>query len=152
MKHIKLYENFGRTGMRPFQNSGRVYATCYFDHGDSLVAIGILDKQEIQKLKDYLEYAGESPDDLTFLDVTGMGYILHDVMGAFKAMPKSTNPDDYINFIIADGNLSNHYTDSRNDEDRLFEIPREGKLLVYGMYGDTDLVSVNEFARKYLGI
>jgi hypothetical protein len=151
MKHIELYENFGNMGMKPFQNSGRVYATCY-DHGDSLVAIGILDRQELLKLKDYLEYANNSQDDLTFLDVTGMGYILHDVMGAFKAMPKSTNPDDYIYFITADGNLSNHYSDSRNDEDRLFEIPREGKLLVYGMHGQTDLVSVNEFAKKYLGI
>lgn len=156
MKHIKLYENFGNMGMKPFQNSSEVYATCF--QGDSYAAVGILNQQETQKLKDaintYNKEFGDAPEDsvlrLELVDVTGMGYILHDNNGEFTAMPNSTNPDDYAFFITADGNNPNMHSTYKNEEERLFEIP-EGKLAVIDHHGHTELLSVDEFLEKYVG-
>ena len=157
MKHIKLYENFGREGMQPFQNSGKVYATCF--QGDAYAAVGILNQQETQKLKDaintYNKEFGYAPKDsvlqLKLVDVTGMGYILHDEMGDFIAMPKSTNPDDYLYFITADGTIPYKHSSNENNEERLFEIP-EGKLAVIDHHGHTELLSVNAFLQEYMGV
>ena len=152
MKHIKLYENFGNMGMKPFQNLGKVYATCF--QGDAYAAVGILNQQETQKLKAAInkfdKESGYAPGDvlrLELVDVTGMGYILHDEMGSFIAMPKSTNPDDYFYFITADGTIPYKHSSNENNEERLFEIP-EGKLAVIDHHGHTELLSVDEFLEE----
>lgn len=149
MKHIELYENFGNMGMKPFQNSGRVYAACV--QGDSFAAVGILDDKETQRLKRGISILEEPEMGLRLVDVTGMGYILHDEMGDFIAMPKSTNPDDYFYFITADGTIPYKHSSNENNEERLFEIP-EGKLAVIDHHGHTELLSVNAFLQEYMGV
>ena len=155
MKHIKLYENFGNMGMQPFQNSGKVYATCF--QGDAFVTVGILNQQETQKLKDainkYNKEFGDAPDDvlrLELVDVTGMKYVLHDNNGEFKAMPHSTNPNDYDYFVRADGEMPFNSDPNADDMSRLFDLV-EGEMLVIDHHSHTELISVDELIERYLG-
>jgi hypothetical protein len=154
MKHVKLYENFGRGGMQPFQNSGKVYATCF--QGDSFAAVGILNEQEKQKFLDACEKNKGtlfSPPDIAsvhFVDVKGMKYVLHDTNGEFTAMPHSTNPNDYDYFVRADGEMPFNSNPNADDTSRLFDLV-EGKMLVIDVYSSTELLTANEFIEKYLG-
>jgi len=147
MKHVKLFENFRSEG------DGRIYATCF--QGDAYVGVGILNKEEVQKLQDALERlnaisdAGDYQEYIDFVDVTGMGYVLHNSEGEFKAMPKSTNPDDYMFSIDKDGNFP--YNEDGDIENSLFALV-DGKLLVMDHQSDTELVSVDKFIKIYMGV
>lgn len=129
-----------------------MYATCI--QGDAYEAVGILNETEIKKIQDGYSKLKKSfwhiPERIEFVDVTGMGYVLHDVMGDFIGMPKSTNPDNYVYYIDKDGNIPFDKTPT-NEEDRLFDLV-EGNLLVIDYYGHSELISVDDFIEKYLGV
>jgi len=152
MKHLRLFENFG-----PTQRSGRRYATCF--QGDAYAAVGIIDEVQKEKLQSAIDSLGaEFPDTeeylrLTDVDVTGMGYVIHDENGEFEAVPNSTNTEDYAYYIAKDGRLGNgNSSDSFQvyEEARLFDLV-EGKLLCIDHHGHTALMSVDEFIKTYIG-
>ena len=152
LKHVKLFESFQDSEM------GKVYATCF--QGDSYVGVGILTKEENKKLQDALNKLHSDPyfkdldvdlERIELVDVTGMGYILHDSQGAFIAMPKSTNTDDYEYYINKDGNMPLDSDMTGNVEDRLFDLV-EGSLLAYDHDTRTERVSVDKFIKVWMGV
>lgn len=151
LNHIELFEAFN-----PEMDTRRVYATCY--QGDSSAAVGILNKAQRKKLQDAVSLVNSKLSApilrLETVDVTGMGYVVHDIDGEFMAMPKSTNPDDYAYYINRDGKMPEDRTVNRqfvNEYDRLFELV-EGSLLTYNHHSETELISVDEFIVKELAI
>jgi|688.fasta_scaffold283892_2 hypothetical protein len=153
MKHLRLFENFG-----PTQRSGRRYATCF--QGDAYAAVGIIDEVQKEKLQSAIDrLAAEFPgteDELKIfdVDVTGMGYVIHDENGEFEAVPNSTNTEDYAYYIAKDGRLGNENNGSDSfqvyEEARLFDLV-EGKLLCIDHHGHTELMGVDEFIKTYIG-
>lgn len=147
LNHIQLFETFQDSEM------GKVYATCF--QGDSYACVGILNEEQRKKLQDAIDEVYSEDIQwarLDSVDVTEMGYVLNDVNGDFKAMPKSTNTDDYAYYIKKDGKMPENRTinyEAVNDEDRLFELV-EGALLSIDHHGYPELLSVEEFIRTYI--
>jgi hypothetical protein len=143
MVHIKLFENF--------QGSmEKVYATCF--QGDACVGIGILDEDQQRVLQDALDrLISEHPDftevRIEKVDVTGMGYVLHDENGEFTALPGVTNPLDYGYYIKGDGTLEEGNDD---DNSRIFDLVK-GRMLSIDHHSNTELLTVPKFIINYIG-
>jgi len=152
MKYVKLFEAFTTSG----SGMGKVYATCF--QGDAFAGVGIIDESQQEELQNAVNKAlSEYPDLGEYLridkvDVTGMGYILHTPNGEFKAMPTSTNTEDYLYYIMEDGDYGNRSIHEFPDSDsRLFSLV-EGQMLSIDHHGHTKLSSVAEFIRKNIGL
>ena len=147
MKHIKLFESF--------PGSGKVYATCF--QGDAYAAVGIIDEYQREELQNAIDslisedpYLGEYLKMIN-LDVTGMSYVLHTADGEFIAMPSRTNTEDYAYYVNENGELGNRgITSFRDEESRLFDLV-EGKMISIDSNSNTELLTVNEFIRTYIG-
>jgi hypothetical protein len=151
MKHIKIFEDFGSP-----QSSGRRYATCY--QGDAEAAVGIIDEAQREKLQSAIDRLAakwpgtEDQLKISVVDVTGMGYVMHDENGEFVAVPNSTNTEDYAYYVAKDGRLGNENSDSFQvyEEARLFDLV-EGELLCIDHHGHAALMGVDEFIKTYIG-
>jgi len=143
LNHIQLFETFQDSEMM------KVYATCF--QGDGYVGVGILNEEEEKKLQDAIDEVSSDILHIDTVDVTGMGYVLHDMNGEFMAMPKSTNTDDYVYYIKKDGKIPKDRTIFYEgiDDARLFELV-EGALLSINHHGVPDLLSVDEFISEYI--
>ena len=151
MKHLKIFEDFSSP-----QSSGRRYATCY--QGDAEVAVGIIDEVQKGKLQSAIDrLASKFPGSeeqlkISVVDVTGMGYVMHDENGNFEAVPNRTNTEDYAYYVAKDGQMGNPgVRDFRfYEEARLFDLV-EGEMLCIDHHGHSSLMSVDEFIQTYIG-
>ena len=145
MKHVKLFEDFTEV---------KRIATCF--QGDSYAAVGIISEDERNLLQSAVDkfdakhptYRGMLRVEL--VDVTGMGYVKHDVDGGFSAMSFDTDPSKYMFNVSAEGGSGSVEHEYEDQESRLFNIV-EGEMLVIDHHGHSNVVSAQELIHNYLG-
>lgn len=173
MKHIKLFENFLNESNSFYSYK---YATCL--QTDAIIAIGVLNQQDREKIQDSFnqhlyfqninnEIYGREDDFLRLvdIDISRASYILYTQKkgnskeNEFIALPPDTDPYDYEMFV--DENGITHFNDElfqKNIEKQgyasgVFGLARD-KMIVHDLWrpeidSDKDVFHVSQFINKY---